>query len=139
MSSAVRYITISSVVVLSVTAMASALCLYSDNAGAAHSVYPFIILGLFFAMMNVASMTVRTLLAGMNGRTLTTFYLADKTFRFVLSLVVIGVAIYLSKAARLEVSLFSFVLYLVALAFEVGYFVTMEKVERTQKRLENAK
>ena len=139
MSSAVRYITISSVVVLSVTAMASALCLYSDNAGAANSVYPFIILGLFFAMMNVASMTVRTLLAGMNGRTLTTFYLADKTFRFVLSLVVIGVAIYLSKAARLEVSLFSFVLYLVALAFEVGYFVTMEKIERTQKRLENAK
>lgn len=87
---------------------------------------PVWVLGVFFCVANVISLYVRDLFAT-SSNSVTSFYLIDKVVRFVASIMLIGVLVYLYRKDGLCLGIISFVYYITAMAFELSYFFAVER------------
>lgn len=95
---------------------------------------PTIVLGVYFCLLNAASIYARSSFKNNRDKSIMTYYLIDKAARFVMSLMVIGVLIYAYKGNNLVLGMISFSYYIIAMALEISFFVAVEK----NKTLENA-
>jgi len=62
-----------------------------------------------------------------SSKSVTSFYLIDKVVRFVASIMLIGVLVYLYRKDGLCLGITSFVFYIMAMAFELSYFFAVER------------
>ena len=95
---------------------------------------PVVILGIFFCVANTCSIYVRSLFRPSRSNTITSFYLIDKTVRFLASIMLFGVLIYIYRNNGLVLGLVSFTYYITAMALELSYFFAIER----KKRIQNA-
>ncbi len=89
-------------------------------------ILPVWVLGVFFCVVNIISLYVRDLFAT-SSNSVTSFYLIDKVVRFVASIMLIGVLVYLYRKDGLCLGITSFVYYIMAMAFELSYFFAVER------------
>lgn len=89
-------------------------------------VLPVWVLGFFFCVVNIVSLYMRDLFST-SSNSVTSFYLIDKVIRFVLSILLIGVLVYLYRKDGLCLGITSFVYYIMAMAFELSYFFAVER------------
>ncbi len=126
-----RY-TFRSTCVLSVitVCLAIAMHLWEKNA----MIVPVVVLGIFFCAANVCSLYVRDMFQPSKSNTITTFYLIDKTVRFLASIMLFGILIYVYKDNGLVLGITSFTYYIIAMALELSYFFAIER----KKGIQNA-
>ena len=89
-------------------------------------VLPVWVLGIFFCVVNIISLYVRDLFAA-SSKYVTSFYLIDKVVRFVASIMLIGILVYLYRKEGLCLGITSFVYYIMAMALELSYFFAVER------------
>ena len=89
-------------------------------------VLPVWVLGIFFCVVNIISLYVRDLFAT-SSKYVTSFYLIDKVVRFVASIMLIGILVYLYRKEGLCLGITSFVYYIMAMALELSYFFAVER------------
>ncbi|GEM_PF-2722528 len=89
-------------------------------------VLPVWVLGIFFCVVNIVSLYMRDLFST-SSKSVTSFYLIDKVVRFVASIMLIGVLVYLYRKDGLCLGITSFVFYIMAMAFELSYFFAVER------------
>ena len=95
-------------------------------------VLPTIILGIFFCIANTVSIYVRGMFASSRSNFITSFYLIDKVARFVASIMLIGILVYLNKNHGLLLGIVSFAYYIFAMALELLYFFAVERKSEIQ-------
>ena len=95
-------------------------------------VLPTIILGIFFCVANTVSIYARGMFASSRSNFITSFYLIDKVARFVASIMLIGILVYLNKDHGLLLGIVSFAYYIFAMALELLYFFAVERKSEIQ-------
>ena len=95
-------------------------------------VLPTIILGIFFCVANTVSIYARGMFASSRSNFITSFYLIDKVVRFVASIMLIGILVYLNKDHGLLLGIVSFAYYIFAMALELLYFFAVERKSEIQ-------
>ncbi len=108
--------------------LAIAMHLWEKNA----MIVPIVVLGIFFCAANTCSLYVRDMFQPSKSNTITTFYLIDKTVRFLASIMLFGVLIYIYKDNGLILGITSFTYYIIAMALELSYFFAIERKNRIQ-------
>lgn len=95
-------------------------------------VLPTIILGIFFCVANTVSIYARGMFASSHSNFITSFYLIDKVARFVASIMLIGILVYLNKNHGLLLGIVSFAYYIFVMALELLYFFAVERKSEIQ-------
>lgn len=95
-------------------------------------VLPTIIFGIFFCVANTVSIYARGMFASSHSNFITSFYLIDKVVRFVASIMLIGILVYLNKDHGLLLGIVSFAYYIFAMALELLYFFAVERKSEIQ-------
>lgn len=87
---------------------------------------------LFYSFLNAISIKMQNIIAAYNSILLTRFYLLDKVIRFISTIILISVLLYIGQ--NVKTIIFSFVCYIIAMPIEILYFIEVDK----KKKLENA-
>lgn len=87
---------------------------------------------LFYSFLNAISIKMQNIIAAYNSILLTRFYLLDKVIRFISTIILISVLLYIGQ--NVKTIIFSFVCYIIAMSIEILYFIEVDK----KKKLENA-
>ena len=87
---------------------------------------------LFYSFLNAISIKMHNIIAAYNSVLLTRFYLLDKVIRFISTIILISVLLYIGQ--NVKTIIFSFVCYIIAMSIEILYFIEVDK----KKKLENA-
>ena len=82
-------------------------------------------LTVFYTALNAFSMNFHGIISKQKNAYLTQFYLIDKTIRFILSIILISILLYLNKSLGIAISAFAY--YVAAMVVEITYFVTVDK------------
>lgn len=126
-----KYTIISLCTITAITA-AAAIAFYAM--GKAALIVPLIVLGVFFCAANSCSLYIRGMFGVSSSSSITSFYLIDKAARFLASIILICVLIYLYKANGLIIGVTAFIYYIIAMALELSYFFAIER----KKGIQNA-
>ncbi len=118
-----KYALVSSFGIVCLTAIITIALLFM---GKGAIVLPVCVLGIFFCIVNIMSLYVRGLFPT-SSKTVTSFYLADKVVRFVVSIMLIGILVYLYKDNGLYLGIISFLYYIIAMALELSCFFAVER------------
>ena len=81
-------------------------------------------LTVFYTALNAFSLNFHGIISKQKNAYLTQFYLIDKT-RFILSIILISILLYLNKSLGIAISAFAY--YVAAMVVEITYFVTVDK------------
>ena len=82
-------------------------------------------LTVFYTALNAFSLNFHGIISNQKNAYLTQFYLIDKTIRFILSIILISILLYLNKSLGIAISAFAY--YVAAMVVEITYFVTVDK------------
>lgn len=82
-------------------------------------------LTVFYTALNAFSLNFHGITSKQKNAYLTQFYLIDKTIRFILSIILISILLYLNKSLGIAISAFAY--YVAAMVVEITYFVTVDK------------
>lgn len=82
-------------------------------------------LTVFYTALNASSLNFHGIISKQKNAYLTQFYLIDKTIRFILSIILISILLYLNKSLGIAISAFAY--YVAAMVVEITYFVTVDK------------
>ena len=82
-------------------------------------------LTVFYTALNAFSQNFHGIISKQKNAYLTQFYLIDKTIRFILSIILISILLYLNKSLGIAISAFAY--YVAAMVVEITYFVTVDK------------
>lgn len=82
-------------------------------------------LTVFYTALNAFSLNFHGIISKQKNAYLTQFYLIDKTIRFILSIILISILLYLNKSLGIAISAFAY--YVAAMVVEIKYFVTVDK------------
>ncbi len=82
-------------------------------------------LTVFYTTLNAFSLNFHGIISKQKNAYLTQFYLIDKTIRFILSIILISILLYLNKSLGIAISAFAY--YVAAMVVEITYFVTVDK------------
>ena len=82
-------------------------------------------LTVFYTALNAFSLNFHGIISKQKNAYLTQFYLIDKTIRFILSIILISILLYLNKSLGIATSAFAY--YVAAMVVEITYFVTVDK------------
>lgn len=82
-------------------------------------------LTVFYMALNAFSLNFHGIISKQKNAYLTQFYLIDKTIRFILSIILISILLYLNKSLGIAISAFAY--YVAAMVVEITYFVTVDK------------
>lgn len=82
-------------------------------------------LTVFYTALNAFSLNFHGIISKQKNAYLTQFYLIDKTIRFILSIILISILLYLNKSLGIAISAFAY--YVAAMVIEITYFVTVDK------------
>lgn len=82
-------------------------------------------LTVFYTALNTFSLNFHGIISKQKNAYLTQFYLIDKTIRFILSIILISILLYLNKSLGIAISAFAY--YVAAMVVEITYFVTVDK------------
>lgn len=82
-------------------------------------------LTVFYTALNAFSLNFHGIISKQKNAYLTQFYLIDKTIRFILSIILISILLYLNKSLEIAISAFAY--YVAAMVVEITYFVTVDK------------
>ena len=82
-------------------------------------------LSVFYTALNAFSLNFHGIISKQKNAYLTQFYLIDKTIRFILSIILISILLYLNKSLGIAISAFAY--YVAAMVVEITYFVTVDK------------
>lgn len=82
-------------------------------------------LTVFYTALNAFSLNFHGIISKQKNAYLTQFYLIDKTIRFILSIILISILLYLNKSLGIAISVFAY--YVAAMVVEITYFVTVDK------------
>lgn len=82
-------------------------------------------LTVFYTALNAFSLNFHGIISKQKNAYLTQFYLIDKTIRFILSIILISILLYLNKSLGIAISAFAY--YVAAIVVEITYFVTVDK------------
>lgn len=82
-------------------------------------------LTVFYTALNAFSLNFHGIISKQKNAYLTQFYLIDKTIRFILSIILISILLYLNKSLGIAISAFAY--YVAAMVVEITYFVTADK------------
>ena len=82
-------------------------------------------LTVFYTALNAFSLNFHGIISKQMNAYLTQFYLIDKTIRFILSIILISILLYLNKSLGIAISAFAY--YVAAMVVEITYFVTVDK------------
>lgn len=82
-------------------------------------------LTVFYTALNAFSLNFHGIISKQKNAYLTPFYLIDKTIRFILSIILISILLYLNKSLGIAISAFAY--YVAAMVAEITYFVTVDK------------
>ena len=82
-------------------------------------------LTVFYTALNAFSQNIHGIISKQKNAYLTQFYLIDKTIRFILSIILISILLYLNKSLGIAISAFAY--YVAAMVVEITYFVTVDK------------
>lgn len=82
-------------------------------------------LTVFYTALNAFSLNFHGIISKQKNAYLTQFYLIDKTIRFILSIILISILLYLNKSLGIAISAFAY--YVAAMVVEITYFVTVDK------------
>lgn len=83
-------------------------------------------LTVFYTALNAFSLNFHGIISKQKNAYLTQFYLIDKTIRFILSIILISILLYLNKSLGIAISAFAY--YVAAMVVEITYFVTVDKM-----------
>ena len=84
-----------------------------------------IALTVFYTALNAFSLNFHGIISKQKNAYLAQFYLIDKTIRFILSIILISILLYLNKSLGIAISAFAY--YVAAMVVEITYFVTVDK------------
>lgn len=87
--------------------------------------FAIISLTVFYTALNAFSLNFHGIISKQKNAYLTQFYLIDKTIRFILSIILISILLYLNKSLGIAISAFAY--YVAAMVVEITYFVTVDK------------
>ena len=82
-------------------------------------------LTVFYTALNAFSLNFHGIISKQKNAYLTQFFLIDKTIRFILSIILISILLYLNKSLGIAISAFAY--YVAAMVVEITYFVTVDK------------
>ena len=82
-------------------------------------------LTVFYTALNAFSLNFHGIISKQKNAYLTQFYLIDKAIRFILSIILISILLYLNKSLGIAISVFAY--YVAAMVVEITYFVTVDK------------
>lgn len=82
-------------------------------------------LTVFYTALNAFSLNFHGIISKQKNAYLTQFHLIDKTIRFILSIILISILLYLNKSLGIAISAFAY--YVAAMVVEITYFVTVDK------------
>ena len=82
-------------------------------------------LTVFYTALNAFSLNFHGIISKQKNAYLTQFYLIDKAIRFILSIILISILLYLNKSLGIAISAFAY--YVAAMVVEITYFVTVDK------------
>lgn len=82
-------------------------------------------LTVFYTALNAFSLNFHGIISKQKNAYPTQFYLIDKTIRFILSIILISILLYLNKSLGIAISAFAY--YVAAMVVEITYFVTVDK------------
>lgn len=82
-------------------------------------------LTVFYTALNAFSLNFHGITSKQKNAYLTQFYLIDKAIRFILSIILISILLYLNKSLGIAISAFAY--YVAAMVVEITYFVTVDK------------
>ena len=82
-------------------------------------------LTVFYTALNAFSLNFHGIISKQKNAYLTQFYLIDKTIRFILSIILISILLYLNKSLGIAISAFAY--YVAAMVVEITYFITVDK------------
>lgn len=82
-------------------------------------------LTVFYTALNAFSLNFHGIISKQKNAYLIQFYLIDKTIRFILSIILISILLYLNKSLGIAISAFAY--YVAAMVVEIIYFVTVDK------------
>ena len=82
-------------------------------------------LTVFYTALNAFSLNFHGIISKQKNAYLTQFYLIDKTIRFILSIILISILLYLNKSLGIAISAFAY--FVAAMVVEITYFVTVDK------------
>lgn len=82
-------------------------------------------LTVFYTALNAFSLNFHGIISKQKNAYLTQFYLIDKTIRFILSIILISILLYLNQSLGIAISAFAY--YVAAMVVEITYFVTVDK------------
>lgn len=82
-------------------------------------------LTVFYTALNAFSLNFHGIISKQKNAYLAQFYLIDKTIRFILSIILISILLYLNKSLGIAISAFAY--YVAAMVVEITYFVTVDK------------
>lgn len=123
MSRKASYILISAIVLAVVGIIIIALAPDSYRCRQFYSA--IISLTVFYTALNAFSLNFHGIISKQKNAYLTQFYLIDKTIRFILSIILISILLYLNKSLGIAISAFAY--YVAAMVVEITYFVTVDK------------
>lgn len=123
MSRKASYILLSAIVLVVVGIIIIALAPDSYRCRQFYSA--LISLTVFYTALNAFSLNFHGIISKQKNAYLTQFYLIDKTIRFILSIILISILLYLNKSLGIAISAFAY--YVAAMVVEITYFVTVDK------------
>lgn len=123
MSRKASYILLSAIVLVVVGIVIIALAPDSYRCRQFYSA--LISLTVFYTALNAFSLNFHGIISKQKNAYLTQFYLIDKTIRFILSIILISILLYLNKSLGIAISAFAY--YVAAMVVEITYFVTVDK------------
>lgn len=123
MSRKASYILLSAIVLAAVGIIIIALAPDSYRCRQFYSA--IISLTVFYTALNAFSLNFHGIISKQKNAYLTQFYLIDKTIRFILSIILISILLYLNKSLGIAISAFAY--YVAAMVVEITYFVTVDK------------
>lgn len=123
MSRKASYILLSAIVLVVVGIVIIALAPDSYRCRQFYSA--IISLTVFYTALNAFSLNFHGIISKQKNAYLTQFYLIDKTIRFILSIILISILLYLKKSLGIAISAFAY--YVAAMVVEITYFVTVDK------------
>lgn len=123
MSRKASYILLSAIVLVVVGIIIIALAPDSYRCRQFYSA--IISLTVFYTALNAFSLNFHGIISKQKNAYLTQFYLIDKTIRFILSIILISILLYLNKSLGIAISAFAY--YVAAMVVEITYFVTVDK------------
>lgn len=123
MSRKASYILLSAIVLVVVGIVIIALAPDSYRCRQFYSA--IISLTVFYTALNAFSLNFHGIISKQKNAYLTQFYLIDKTIRFILSIILISILLYLNKSLGIAISAFAY--YVAAMVVEITYFVTVDK------------